>query len=66
MSGAAGGPVGSGAEPDRARLAAIFLDGDYDDPAYFRGWAEAADMAVAADGGEAFGGVRRGARGAVP
>ena len=54
MSGAAGGPLGSGPEPDRTRLAVVFLDGDYDDPAYFRGWAEAADMVVAADGGARF------------
>ena len=54
MSGTAGGPLGSGREPDSARLAVVFLDGDYDDPAYFRGWAEAADMAVAADGGARF------------
>ena len=54
MSGAAGGPLGSGREPGRARLAAVFLDGDYDDPAYFRGLAEAADIVVAADGGARF------------
>jgi len=54
VSGAAGGPLGSGPEPDRTRLAVVFLDGDYDDPAYFRGWAKAADMVVAADGGARF------------
>src|SRR5665647_3218372 len=54
VSGTAGGPLGSGREPDSARLAVVFLDGDYDDPAYFRGWAEAADMVVAADGGARF------------
>jgi thiamine pyrophosphokinase len=55
VSGAAGGGGGGcGPEPDRAPLAAVFLDGDYDDPAYFRGWAEAADIVVAADGGARF------------
>jgi len=54
VSGAAGGPPGSGWEPGGARLAAVFLDGDYDDPAYFRGLAEAADIVVAADGGARF------------
>jgi thiamine pyrophosphokinase len=54
VRGAAGGAGGRGPQPDRARLAAVFLDGDYDDPAYFRGWAEAADMVVAADGGARF------------
>ena len=54
MSDAAGGPLGSGPEPDRARLAVVFLDGDYDDPACFRGWAKAADVVVAADGGARF------------
>ena len=54
MSGAAGGPPCSGREPGGPRLAAVFLDGDYDDPAYFRGLAEAADVVVAADGGARF------------
>ena len=54
MSGTAGGAGGCGSLPSSARLAVVFLDGDYDDPAYFRGWAEAADMAVAADGGARF------------
>jgi thiamine pyrophosphokinase len=54
VSGAAGGPLGSGPQPDRARLAVVFLDGDYDDPAYFRGWAQMADIVVAADGGARF------------
>ena len=54
MSGVAGGPLGSGPQPDRALLAAVFLDGDYDDPAYFRGWAQMADIVVAADGGARF------------
>jgi len=54
VSGAPGGPRGSGPGPDRARLAAVFLGGDYDDPAYYHGWALAADMVVAADGGARF------------
>jgi len=35
-------------------LAVVFLGGDYGDPEYFRGWATAADMVVAADGGARF------------
>ena len=54
MSGAAGGAGGCGPQADRTRLAAVFLGGDYDDPAYFHGWAEAADLVVAADGGARF------------
>lgn len=54
VSSTSGSAVGRGPEPARARLGAVFLDGDYDDPAYFRGWAEAADMVVAADGGARF------------
>jgi len=54
VSSAGGGSHGGGPQPVRARLAAVFLDGDYDDPAYFRGWAEAADLVVAADGGARF------------
>jgi thiamine pyrophosphokinase len=54
VSGAAGGPPGGGLRPDPARLAVVFLDGDYDDAPYFRGWAEAADLVVAADGGAHF------------
>ena len=54
MSGTAGGAGGCGSLPSSARLAVVFLDGDYDDPAYFRGWAKAADMVVAADGGARF------------
>ena len=54
MRGAAPGLRGGGREPDQARLAAVFLAGDYDAPAYFRGWAQAADMVVAADGGACF------------
>ena len=61
MSAAAGGLNGASAgagrsctEPKSAPLAVVFLDGDYDDPEYSRGWAEAADMVVAADGGARF------------
>jgi len=54
VSGAASGAGGRGPQADRACLAVVFLDGDYDDPAYFRGWAQAADMVVAADGGARF------------
>jgi thiamine pyrophosphokinase len=54
VSGAAGGTSGSGREPGGPCLAAVFLDGDYDDPPYFRGLAEAADVVVAADGGARF------------
>ena len=54
MSGAGGGTGGRGPAAHRARLAAVFLDGDYDDPAYFRDWAEVAEMVVAADGGARF------------
>ena len=32
----------------------VFLDGDYEEPAYYRGWAQAADLVVAADGGAGF------------
>jgi thiamine pyrophosphokinase len=34
--------------------AAVFLDGEYEEPAYYRGWAAAADLVVAADGGARF------------
>jgi thiamine pyrophosphokinase len=54
MRGVAGGPRGGGPQPDAAPLAVVFLDGDYDDPSYFRGWAQAADIVVAADGGARF------------
>jgi len=54
MSAAAGGALGSGPQPDRARLAVVFLNGEYDEPAYFCGWAQAADLVVAADGGARF------------
>jgi thiamine pyrophosphokinase len=42
-------------------LAAVFLDGVYEEAAYYLGWAAAADLVVAADGGAGFllaGGVR--------
>ena len=54
MSAAAGGALGSGPQPDRARLAVVFLNGEYDEPAYFCGWAQAADLVIAADGGARF------------
>ena len=54
MSGADGGLRGSDAEAARETLAAVFLDGDYDDSAYFRGWATESDVVVAADGGARF------------
>ena len=38
----------------RALLGAVFLAGEYLEPAYFRGWAEIADLVVAADGGARF------------
>ena len=37
-----------------SRLAAVFLAGDYPEPAYHLGWAAAADLVVAADGGARF------------
>jgi thiamine pyrophosphokinase len=54
VSGTAGGAGARGPAADRERLAVVFLDGDYDGPAYFRGWAKAADVVVAADGGARF------------
>jgi len=54
MSGVAGGPPGSGSAPDRARLAVVFLNGEYEEPVFYRGWAQAADLVVAADGGAGF------------
>jgi thiamine pyrophosphokinase len=54
MTYAADGSREGGSEAEPVRLAAIFLDGDYDDPQYFRGWAAAADLVVAADGGARF------------
>ena len=43
-----------GEERGSAGLAAVFLAGDYCEPAYFRRWAEAAGLVVAADGGARF------------
>lgn len=45
----AGGRHGPGAP-----LAVVFLDGTYEDAAYYRAWAEAAELVVAADGGARF------------
>lgn len=36
------------------RVAVVFLDGDYGDPAYYRAWVERADILLAADGGARF------------
>jgi len=51
VSAAAAGP-----EPRRssAPLAVVFLDGVYEDAAYYRAWAAAAGLVVAADGGARF------------
>jgi len=46
--------AGHVAPPPGGGLAAVFLDGDYEDPVYFAKWAEAADIVVAADGGARF------------
>ena len=54
MSGAAERPLGISSDPTRARLAVVFLNGEYDEPAYFCGWAQVADLVVAADGGARF------------
>lgn len=35
-------------------LAAVFLDGEYEDAGYYGRWADAADLVVAADGGARF------------
>lgn len=53
MSVAARGEAG-GRPGSSARLAAVFLDGEYEDPAYYAAWARAADLIVAADGGGRF------------
>ena len=37
-----------------APLAVVFLDGAYEDAAYYRSWAAAAGLVVAADGGARF------------
>jgi len=47
----------AGAEPrhpSRTTLAVVFLDGTYEDAAYYRSWAAAAGLVVAADGGARF------------
>lgn len=54
MSASASAPRGDGPGPERARLAVVFLAGDYDEPAYFLSWAQAADLVVAANGGACF------------
>jgi len=54
VSGAAGGAGGCGPPSSGVCLAAVFLGGAYDEPTYFRGWAKAADVVVAADGGARF------------
>ena len=48
-----GAPLDAGAGGP-ARLAVVFLAGVYEEPAYHRGWAAAADLVVAADGGARF------------
>ncbi len=54
MSDVAGGPLGIGAVPDHARLAVVFLNGEYEEPTFYCGWARAAELVVAADGGAGF------------
>lgn len=48
-----GGAAGGRREP-AGGLAAVFLDGTYEDVEYYRRWALAADLVVAADGGGRF------------
>ena len=43
-----------GERPSGGLLAAVFLDGDYEDAEYYQDWAEAAGLVVAADGGARF------------
>ncbi len=45
---------GTGRRQPAGGLAAVFLDGDYEDAAYYREWARVADLVVAADGGGRF------------
>ena len=45
---------GSGRREPAAGLAAVFLDGDYEDAGYYRRWALGAGLVVAADGGGRF------------
>jgi thiamine pyrophosphokinase len=54
MSDVAGGPLGIGAVPDHCLLAVVFLNGEYEEPAFYCSWARAADLVVAADGGAGF------------
>jgi thiamine pyrophosphokinase len=44
----------SGGPPKVAGAAVVFLDGVYEDEAYYRAWADAAGLVVAADGGARF------------
>jgi thiamine pyrophosphokinase len=44
----------SGGPPKVAGAAVVFLDGVYEDDAYYRAWADAAALVVAADGGARF------------
>jgi thiamine pyrophosphokinase len=43
-----------GRRPPAVPLAAVFLNGDYEEPGYYTCWARAADLVVAADGGGRF------------
>ena len=52
MSAAARGPHSR--RSSSAPLAVVFLDGAYEDAAYYRSWAAAAGLVVAADGGARF------------
>jgi thiamine pyrophosphokinase len=49
-----GHPRESGGGPGAAGTAAVFLDGVYEDAAYYREWATTAALVVAADGGARF------------
>jgi len=44
----------SAGPPDAGGPAVVFLDGEYEDAAYYRAWARAAALVVAADGGARF------------
>ena len=52
MSAATGGAASW--HPSGVKLAVVFLDGAYEDAAYYRQWAAAAGLVVAADGGARF------------
>ena len=52
MSSTANGA--SSEPPASVSLAVVFLDGTYEDAAYYRAWAEAAGLVIAADGGARF------------